>query len=604
MKSILDSAGMIVRTARVLAVPACILLALTACNNGSTVESTASASAPVVNSVEPETGPFGGGTAITIRGSNFLQVGSGTNTVRVGGILATDVVTVNDTTILAVTPQGTSGMRVDLDVRNTLGVGRLSGAFSYLAVATVLSDLNGDGIADMVVGAPRLDGAGTDAGAVYVFFGSEDPGLLIDRTADQADIILSGEAAGDQFGLTLAVGDMDGDGADDLAVGAHLHDGSNTDAGAVYVFYGPLTESAIAAASADVKLLGDGMVPGDRFGSALACGDLDGDSFGDLVVSATRHDVPSGGGSMVDAGCVYIFNGGPGLTNMNATQAGAAFDGLAAGDVLGNALACGDVDGDGVADLVMAACLRDPFVPPLMQDAGEVYVLCSAGGLAGRTLDQSDAILHGEAIRDEFGTTLRCGDIDGDGFADVVVGTPMNDALGTNVGRVYIFRGEAVPQSRSATDADVFLSGQPTNDAFGFAVTTGDMNGDGFEDVICGAPMASFTHNGSGRAFVYFGGEGMRDTVATQADVIYNGEPFADDRCGELVRVADVNHDGMADVLVAAPGNDAGGAGAGRAYVFLGGQTIGGQRSAADADVTLTGTEAGGMFGSSVADGQ
>jgi hypothetical protein len=605
MKAILDRAGQLTRVGRVLAITGCLLLAATGCNHkrGSGAGAAPSVNAPAVTAVSPAAGPFAGGTTITITGSRFMEAGAGANTVRIGGRLATNVVTVDGTTITATTPTGTPGLEADVEVRNTMGVGRLRQGFRYLLSAAVLSDLNGDGVADMIVGAPRTDTAGTDSGAVFVFFGSDQPGGLTDRTAAQADITIAGQAAGDRFGWTVTAGDLDGDGQDDLVVGAPLHDGAGVDAGAVYMLHGPLTAGVLSASAADVRIVGDGFVPGDRFGASVACGDMDGDGLAEMVIGATRHDVPRTGGPAVDAGCVYVFEGSSMGASMSATQASFTFDGVRAGDFLGNAVACGDVDGDGLADIMMAACLRDAGLP-VMADSGEVYVMCSATGFVGRSLMDSDAIFRGEAVRDEFGTTLACGDIDADGFADVIVGTPLNDALGTNVGRVYVFRGEAAMASRSAAAADTFLSGQPTNDAFGFAVTAGDLNGDGYEDVVCGAPTASFTNQGSGRAFVYLGNPGMGDSVATQADVIFNGEPFADDRCGELVRVADVNADGLADMMISAPGNDAGGVSAGRVYVLLGSQGMTGQRGAGQDDVPMTGSEAGGLFGSSVAEGQ
>jgi hypothetical protein len=595
--------------ARALALPLALSAAagLAACNHKvdpSPAGQSANANAPVVQASAPGVGPFSGGTVLTITGRNFLAADAGPNAVRIGGLLATDVQTVSDTEIRATTPAGTAGQTVDVVVLNALGQGRLAGGFSYLTPATVLSDLNADGIADMVVGGPRVDSAGGDSGAAYVFFGSDAPGGLVDRSAAQADVVVNGEAADDLFGQALTVGDVNGDGNDDLIVAAPLHDAAATDAGAVYVFHGPLTSSPLSAAQASVKLLGQGAVAGDRFGGSVAAGDLDGDGRAELIVGATRHDVGAGAGAMSDAGCVYVFRGGPSLVSMGAGQSWLYLGGLGEEDWTGNAVACGDVDGDRRPDLVLAACLRDTYLPPLRRDAGEAFVLCARVGFTGRTLVDADAVLFGEVTGDEFATSLTAGDVDGDGMAEMAFGTPLNDALGTNVGRVYLVRGQAALTSMPAANADVLLTGQPTNESFGMALTVGDMNGDGLEDLVAGAPMASFTHNGSGRAFVYLGSDDLTNRVATAANVIYNGEPFADDRCGSLVRVADVNRDGLADVLVSAPGSDAGGAGAGRVHVFLGSQTMAGQRSATSDDVTLTGSEAGGMFGSSMADGQ
>jgi IPT/TIG domain/FG-GAP repeat len=552
-----------------------------------------------VDTVDPSTGPFIGGTSLTVHGANFALPPS-SNAVTIGGKACTNVVTIDKGTITCTTPAGTPGMAVDVEVSNPQGLGRLTDGFRYFSAASTHSDLNHDGIADLIVGAP-LDGTST-AGAVYVFFGSSDPAHIVDTDSSHADIKLLGESTGDNFGISVCTGDVNGDHIDDLIVGANLADQPNAiDAGKVYVFYGPLTAGTISAANADVKITGESVVAGDRFGSQLELGDIVGQGHAEIMVSAPRHDLNGGTpNAVVDTGCVYVFKGGSSMQSMPAAHANMTFDGVLANDQLGMSVGCGDLNHDGIADLVLGDPLADPYGPPLMQNAGAVYVMYGGAGLANRPLANADLVFTGEALGDEFGTSFSIGDVNGDGIDDLVVGAPLNSYVDANTGRVYVFYGSKNLVSKNATLADVKLSGIPTHNSFGTTVVVADVDGDHVADILIGAPHADYLNDGNGRCYLFLGGPTLTNAVAVDAYEIFNGENVQDDGLGSAVSLADINGDGRADMLCAANRNTGG---AGRVYLFLSGGAAG-QHLAIDADAKYSGTQSQALFGSSMARGQ
>jgi hypothetical protein len=209
-------------------------------------------------------------------------------------------------------------------------------------------------------------------------------------------------------------------------------------------------------------------------------------------------------------------------------------------------------------------------------------------------------VFTGEALGDEFGTSFAIGDVNGDGQDDLVVGAPLNSFVDANTGRVYVFFGSSSMASKNAALADVKLSGIPTHDSFGTTVVVGDVDGDHVADLLIGAPHADYLNDGNGRAYLFLGGPTLTDAVAVDAYEIFNGEIVLDDGLGSTVSLADFNGDGRADMLCAAS-RDAGGAG--RVYLFLAGGAAG-QHLAINADVKYSGTQSQGLFGSSIARGQ
>lgn len=552
-----------------------------------------------VSSISPNVGPFIGGAPITITGIGFVTADNSPNVVTIGGNDCANVVTVSDTTIECASPSGTAGMKVDVVVSNSRGQGKLTNGFTYLTPAAPRSDLNGDGIADLVVSAPADDAAGIDAGAVFVFFGTDVAGGVASVTSAQADIVILGHKAGDNFGVSICTGDINGDKQDDLLVGADRCDGvSSNDSGAAYAFYGPLTgPGPISAVAADVKLYGDTDVPGDRFGAYVEIGDVTGDGKADLMVSAMCHD---GAGSKLDVGCAYVFKGGSQLVNQGAGSADVKIYGEQTNDQIGSTMSCGDLNADGLIDVVVGTPLYDPRVPQILQNAGGVQVFFGGQTLSSGGIGGADATFSGEAIEDQFGTSVTVADVNNDGTVDLIVGAPLNDSNDPDSGRVYVFFGGPAFAGERANLADVKLSGLPNQDSFGSAIGTGDINGDAMTDVVIGAPLADFLNDRNGRAYVFLGGPGLRDAVASEAYAVFNGEPAALDRFGSGLSATDANDDGYVDLVASSIYNSAG---AGRIYVFHGG-SMAGQNLAIHANTKLSGAAAGGRLGTAIAPGQ
>lgn len=571
-------------------------IGLVACGGGGGGGSSA---APVVQvqSAVPGTGPFIGGTTVTLVGRQFSLTSP--NTVTFGGRPATNVVAVDDQTITCVSPAGTPGSTVDIVVTNERGQGRLALGFVYATPPPPTSDVNGDGLADLVISSPADSQGGANAGAVFIFFGREQSFHLDGLDATDADLKLIGQKPGDSFGTCVCIGDVDGDETTDLVVSAHKVDGVGApDAGAVYVFRGPIAAGAnIPAQAANIKLTGSTLVPGDEFGAAIEIGDVDGDGIADLMAGAPRHDVAG----RLDAGCTYLFLGGDTLASRSADLADHFLDGALAGDRMGGRIACGDVDGDGSTDLVFGAANVDVQGTVLRHDAGRVYVLRGGASFVQTNVSQAPIFLDGLSAGDRLGEAVCVADVDGDGQADVIVSAPYADQGEVDSGAIYVFRGGAGLVSGDVSHADVVIHGVANSGPIGTALRAGDFDGDSIADLLVGAPEATGLATRDGVIFVFRGGPGLVDTTVSAAHAVLHGEGELLEGFGSAISALDLDGDGFADLA----GASSRWSGVGRIQVWRGGVgAIAGQEYALDADVTVTGTVLGGRFGEVVARGQ
>ena len=361
------------------------------------------------------------------------------------------------------------------------------------------------------------------------------------------DVILTGLAAGDQFGISVSsAGDVNGDGFGDVIIGANNNDAGGSNAGRAYIYFGGSSMNNVA----DVLLTGAAI--SDNFGySVSSAGDMNGDGYSDVIVGAQLND--AGGNA---AGRAYVYHGG---SSMNSV-ADLTITGAAANDNFGNAVSlAGDMNGDGYGDIIVGANGNDAGG----SSAGRAYVYF------GGSIPDSivDVTMTGAAASDNFGIYLSsAGDVNGDGFSDVIVSAYFNDAGGSNAGRAYIYFGGNIPDNT----ADVIFTGAAAGDQLGISVSSaGDINGDGYSDVIAGANLNDAGGANAGRAYVYFGGDNMDST----ADVLLTGAAVSDQYGFSVSTVGDVNGDGYSDLIVGAPQNDAGGSSAGRAYIYLNSMT-------------------------------
>jgi hypothetical protein len=409
------------------------------------------------------------------------------------------------------------------------------------SVATA-GDVNGDGFSDVIVGAFNYDNGETDEGRAWVYLGSASG--LSPAPAWSAE----GNQVNAAFGCSVATaGDVNGDGFSDVIVGAHSRTNGFAGEGEACVFLG--SASGLSIAPVWTVYGGQANV---LFGySVSTAGDVNGDGFSDVIVGAPTHD-----SSLTDEGRACVFLGS--ASGLAATPAWNAYGGQA-GAYLGNSVStAGDVNGDGFSDVLVGA----PYHDNGQADEGRAYVFLGSLSGPSSTPDWSD---ESNQLNAFMGTSLStAGDVNGDGYADIIVGTFAYDNGQIDEGRARVYLGSA----SGVSPAVWTVESDQVSAQFGFCVAAaGDVNGDGFSDVIVGAPLFDSGHTDEGRAFVFLGSAyEPSKTAAWTHDGGQGGSWF-----GHSVSTAgDVNGDGFSDVIVGAWWYDNGQEDEGRAFVFLG----------------------------------
>ena len=445
----------------------------------------------------------------------------------------------------------------------TVAASESAGSTFALAVASA-GDVNGDGYADVIVGAPEYESTtGPEYGAAFVFLGSAS-GVASATTDTAAAKLVCATASGvsgltnPQFGVSVAsAGDVNGDGYADVAVGA----GDYGSAGAAFVFTGGA--SGVASGdelSAATTLLGNGTAgfggylftpPPDpvAFGGVVN-GDFNGDGYADLAVS--------------NGTAAWVFAGGAGGI-ASGTSASASFSlpgGTGANNnVIANA---GDVNGDGYDDLTAGD--QQTYV---LQ--GSVYAY-HGGAIGLRTsVSQANKIFGAQSGAQIGASVATAGDIDGDGYSDVIIGAPAWDGGLPSEGAAFIFSGgpAGIPSSVSSSAVTTLHSGQ-IGSQFGQSVASaGDVNGDGYGDVIVGAPQYDAGVSAEGAAFVFLGGpSGIASGTATNASATFRSRQSGSSFGASVASAGDVNGDGLADVVIGARNYDSSFTNEGAAFVF------------------------------------
>ncbi len=362
------------------------------------------------------------------------------------------------------------------------------------------------------------------------------------------------------------IGDVDGDGHDDIAISAPLADGPPDDSGGigeptanrgmVSIWHG--TGSATPSYAGVFLVPGVtifGNDPGAGFGEVLASGDFDGDGFADLVIGAPNH-----GEGFAAAGRVFLYRGGPDGLVVDAEQPGGPtwIEGPQPGSQFGAAIACaGDVDGDGDDELLVGAPFFDP---PGATNAGRAELFDFDGG-AWRKL----ATFDGAAIQGQAGFAVAgLGDVDGDGYDDFAVGAPDVVAV-AHEGRVHLFRGGpdlgAAPEGEAVALAPFWTSTGLAGEQRGYALAgLGDIDGDGCDDFAIGAPF--FGDDPLEREGCVYVVRGARSGLLGEPVRVARGGARDQTLGRSLSAGGDVDGDGRDDVLVVAGNEHAGNTGA------------------------------------------
>ena len=482
------------------------------------------------------------------------------------------------------------------------------GAWSGYSVSAA-GDVDKDGCADVIVGAFQdspspSSGQRKFAGASYVIYGCQNlasldlnslsslQGFSIIGSPNQNTFGTAGTACnlgcGDESGASVsAAGDVNKDGYADVIVGSWLASPSGRPgAGISYVIYGAprsmLTNVDLGSLSSSRGFSIFGAAAGDESGASVsAAGDVNKDGYADVIIGA--FNAASG------KGVSYVVYGSTSAATIDlstfatSTAHGFSITGATAGDYSGWSVgSAGDVDKDGYSDMLIGA----PYASPNSQtQAGTSYVLYGGTGLANvnlASLSTRGFSIAGANAGDQSGYAVdTAGDVNADGYSDMLIGAPYATGGGTSAGVTYVLYGGTratltnVNLSSLSSSKGISILGVAASDLSGTAVSTaGDVNADGYSDFVIGAPGAT---NGAGKSYVVYGGTCLSNMALgslTPAQGFSISGAVAGDASGTSVSGGgDINKDGYADVVVgaylASPGSPSR-ANAGTSYVIYG----------------------------------
>jgi hypothetical protein len=451
--------------------------------------------------------------------------------------------------------KGVDSLRIDTEAGHVFAYGHA------LAV-----DANGREIpVELVVNDPnRFQLRVDDAHATYP--------LIVDPLleASPADEILATQE-NVQLGFSVAsAGDVNGDGYDDLIIGSPTHTVGTYGGGAAFIYHGSATGFVGNHSSTAATILSSTQHGAFMGTSVSTAGDVNNDGFDDVIVGAPGF---SNGETLEGAAFVFLGSAA-GIASGNDSLAASRLEADQVGALMGSAVASGgDVNGDGFSDVLVAS---------LLYDAGEsaegaVFVFHgSLGGVSHGNPSTAPTRLEANQVGARLGHGIAgAGDVNGDGFDDVIVGAPGYDAgQGRGEGIALVFHGSASGVSNgNPTNASALLESNESDARFGTSVGGGgDVNGDGFDDVIVGSWQYPIEGIGSGSAFVFEGGPtGVPDGNPTLASARLEASVELAGFGESVANAGDINSDGYDDVIVGAVSQIEGSLLPGSAYLFLGG---------------------------------
>ncbi len=539
----------------------------------------------------------------------------------------------------------------NLGSTGTIVNGERADDFSGFSVSGA-GDVNGDGFEDLIVGAYRANPTSPSpekraAGESYVIFGEAELPATIDlstlgQLGKPAGFSIWGDATGDYSGRSVSsAGDLNGDGFDDLVIGAYRADPiSGYNSGKSYVIFGKSNWNANATVrlSDDIAASNPGVVGITILGQAAldlsgvsvsSAGDVNGDGFNDILVGAYRAD--PGNPERNDAGKSYLIYGSQSLPavvdlatlGQSGQPLGVTFLGQVLLDYAGFSVSsAGDINGDGFDDLVIGAFGADPPGLPANSGAGETYVVFGGPSLPatidlltiGQAGQASGFTILGQVRDDQSGGSVSgAGDFNGDGFDDLIIGAiGANPSGRADAGKTYLIFGKpdwsttlTLRLSDTLGTNGITISGQAAGDLSGISVhNAGDFNADGFDDILIGASQfdVSGTKNYAGATYLIYGKASGNTNIDLlnlgTAGLTILGASEGDYSGGSVSSAGDVNGDGFDDLIIGASGVDiAGQSRTGRSYVIFGGngfaESIAAGNLGSNASNTITGTSVG-----------
>lgn len=477
-------------------------------------------------------------------------------------------------------------------------------------VVSSAADLNGDGLADLIIGAKDADPNNKEsAGKVYVIFGKNTSfaGFSLSNLDGTNGFVINGTNAGDKLGSAIASADLNNDGLSDLIIGANSADANGiSNTGKTYVVFGRTSgynsSFNLSTLNGTNGFAINGVNSGDFSGSSVSnAGDLNSDGIDDLVIGANFADtngISNTGRSYVVFGKSGGFGANFNLSSLNGSN-GFAIAGINKDDYSGISVSgAGDLNGDGINDLIIGANRADAHG---RSNSGETYVVFGKSGGFGATLNLANLngsngfVIKGINSGDSAGSAVsNAGDFNGDGIDDLIIAAPQADPNGqTNVGEAYIVFGSKAG-FKSSFDLStlngkngVVINGLKIDNLSNTSVSSaGDVNGDGIDDVIIGSRNAD---EQKGESYILFGSSNVFPTRIDLANLeanqgfILKGTNTGDLAGNSVSSAGDVNGDRIDDLIVGAPqANPNSVRDAGESYVIFGQD----QRSLTIADFT------------------
>ena len=367
-----------------------------------------------------------------------------------------------------------------------------SGDYFGSSIANI-GDLNNDGVTDIAVAAFGDDADGTDIGTVHIMFMNNNG--TVSRTIEINNNTLNGPnlANDDNFGSSIAnIGDLNGDGVTDIAVGIHRYIPSDSDKDTIHIMF--MNNNGTVSDTIDIDdntPNGPDLNSDDYFGSSIAnIGDLNGDGVSDIAVGAVHDDAGSD-----NSGAIHIMlmnNNGTVFDTMEINSNVTSGLVLSNGDSFGESIAnIGDLNGDGVSDIAVGAVGDDTRG----NNRGAIHIMfMNSNGTVSDTIEIDDDTTNGPVLSngDSFGSSItNIGDLNGDGVSDIAVGTIGDDTGNTNSGAIHIMfmNSDGTVSDTIEIDDDTTNGPVLSNSAsFGSSITNiGDLNGDDVSDIAVGA---------------------------------------------------------------------------------------------------------------------